>query len=150
LRKSSFFRKIGRLIENLFFPYYVEPYIAVPLNIEHYITASGNTMTRIYFVITSGSSTILGSNIEPFTSINEILNTISHRSYHQCVPYISFNMLLPLKLCVPVNEIPRWSNLITKAVSAATGTGQSNVNVMLKGVQEGVTPIGYVMNWFIG
>jgi len=118
----------------------IEPYIAVPLNTEHYTTISGNIMTRINFVITSGSSLILGSNIEPLTSINDILNTIPYQYYQQCIPYISLNILLKLKLCIPLNEISLWNNLITKAVSAATG--QSNVNLMLKGVDEGVTTTG--------
>jgi len=135
----------------------IEPYNAIPINIEHYITISGNIMTRISFIITSGSSIILGSNIEPLPSINDILNTISYRDYQQCVPYISLNILLRLKLCIPLNEISLWINLITKAVSAATGKiklfiisiqfsflfkGQSDVNIMLKGVQEGVTTTG--------
>ena len=64
---------------------------------------------------------ILGSNIEPLASINDILNTIPFRSYHQCVPYLSLNLLLRLKLCIPFDEISLWINLITKGVSAATG-----------------------------
>ena len=76
-------------------------------------------MTRIYFIITSQSSIILGSNIEPLASINDILNTINYRIYQQCVPYISLNILLPLKLCIPFNEISLWTNLIANAVSAA-------------------------------
>ncbi len=99
----------------------IEPYNAIPINLEHYITISGNIMTRISFIITSGSSIILGSNIEPLPSINDILNTISYRDYQQCIPYISLNILLKLKLCIPVNEISLWINLITKAVSTATG-----------------------------
>jgi hypothetical protein len=78
-------------------------------------------MTRIYFVITSGSSTTLGSNIESLPSINDILKTIPHQYYQQCVPYISSKILLPLKLCIPLNEISLWINLITKGISAATG-----------------------------
>jgi len=78
-------------------------------------------MTRIYFIITSGSSIALGSNIEPLPPINDILNTISYRDYQQCTPYISLNLLLQLKLCIPLNEISLWINLITKAVSAAMG-----------------------------
>jgi hypothetical protein len=115
-------------------------------------------MTRISFIITSGSSIILGSNIEPLPSINDILNTISYRDYQQCIPYIPLNILLRLKLCIPLNEISLWMNLITKAVSAAMSKnklfsfhfdyfffvfkGESNVNIMLKGVQEGVTTTG--------
>lgn len=78
-------------------------------------------MTRISFIITSGSSITLGSNIEPLPSINDILNTISYRNYQQCIPYISLNILLKLKLCIPLNEISSSISLITKAVSAATG-----------------------------
>jgi hypothetical protein len=114
-------------------------------------------MTRISFIIASGLSTILGSNIEPLPSMNDILNTVPYRSYQQCIPYISLHILLQLKLCIPLNEISVWMNLITKAVSTATGKelicsiilmiffvfkGQSNVNIMLKGVQEGVTTTG--------
>ncbi len=97
-------------------------------------------MTRILFMITSGTSTILGSNIEPLPSINEILNTISYRTYQQCLPYISLNILLRLELCIPLNEISLWINLITRAVSAAMN--EADVNIMLKGVQEGVTTTG--------
>jgi hypothetical protein len=78
-------------------------------------------MTRIRFIITSGSSTVLGSNIEPLASITDILNTISYPAYQQCTPFISLNMLLRLRLCIPLNEIPLWTNLIANAVSAATG-----------------------------
>ncbi|CAF2376052.1 unnamed protein product [Rotaria sp. Silwood2] len=144
----------------------IQSYIATPLNIEHYITITGNIMTRIHFVITSESSIILGSNIEPLASINDILNTIPYRYYQQCVPYISLNILLRLKLCIPLNEISLWINLITKAVSAATGKkifvmrniqifnlflffvkkAQSNVNVIFKGAQEGVTTTGQSAN----
>ena len=35
-------------------------------------------------------------------------------------------------------------NLIAKAVSVATSKEQSHVNIMLKGVQEGMTTTGYV------
>jgi hypothetical protein len=94
-------------------------------------------MTRIYFVITSGSSTILGSNIEPLPSINDILKTMS---FQQCVPYISLKILLRLKLCIPLNEISLWINSITNAIAIATG--KSDINIMLKGVQEGVTTTG--------
>jgi len=78
-------------------------------------------MTRIRFIITSGSSIVLGSNIEPLASINDILNTITYRIYQQCVPYISLNMLLPLKFCIPFNQISLWTSLVANAVSAATG-----------------------------
>ncbi|CAF3387595.1 unnamed protein product [Rotaria sp. Silwood1] len=119
-------------------------YTAIPLNIEHYVTVSGDLMTRIRFIITSPSSIILGSNIEPLASINDILNSINYRIYQQCIPYISLNILLPLKLCIPFNEISLWTNLIANAVSAATG--QSSVTVMLKGVQQGVTSTGQPAN----
>lgn len=114
-------------------------------------------MTRISFTITSGGAITLGSNIESLPSIHDILNTVSYRNYQQCIPYLSSNILLKLKLCIPVNEISSWISTITKAVSAATGKkknisinyylydflkGQSNVNIMLKGVQEGVTTTG--------
>src|SRR6202044_3882399 len=82
---------------------------------------------RIYFIITNGLSTTLGSNIEPLPSINDMLNTIPYRSYQQCIPYISLNILLQLKLCIPFNEISLWINLITKAVSAATGNKKKNI-----------------------
>ena len=97
-------------------------------------------MTRISFIITSGPSTILGSNIEPLPSINEIFNIIPHRTFQQCLPYISLNILLRLEFCIPLNEISSWISLITRAVSAAMN--EANVNIMLKGVQEGVTTIG--------
>ncbi|CAF4664359.1 unnamed protein product [Rotaria sp. Silwood1] len=119
-------------------------YTAIPLNIEHYVTVSGDLMTRIRFIITSPSSIILGSNIEPLASINDILNSINYRIYQQCIPYISLNILLPLKLCIPFNEISLWTNLIANAVSAATG--QLSVTVMLKGVQQGVTSTGQPAN----
>lgn len=123
-------------------------------------------MTRIRFIISSGSSIVLGSNIEPLASINDILNTISYRIYQQCTPYISLNILLPLKLCIPFNEISLWTNLIATAVSAATGKilfcfisnkwnnilffiGQSNVIVLLKGVQQGFTTTGYKLFFFV-
>ncbi|CAF3399711.1 unnamed protein product [Rotaria socialis] len=122
----------------------IQLYTAQPLNVEHYLTATGTIMTRIYFVITSESSITLGSNIEPLASINDILNTIIYPDYQQCVPYISLNILLQLELCISINEISLWMNLITKAVS--TATHQSNVNVMLKGVQEGVTTTGQSAN----
>ena len=76
-------------------------------------------MTRISFIITSGSATVLGSNIEPLPSINDILNTIPYRTYQQCRPYISLNILLRLELCIPIKDIPLSINLITKAVSTA-------------------------------
>ncbi|CAF3582391.1 unnamed protein product [Rotaria sordida] len=119
-------------------------YTAIPLNVEHYVTISGDLMTRIRFIITSPSSIILGSNIEPLASINDILNTINYRIYQQCIPYISLNILLPLKLCIPFNEISLWTNLIANAVSAATG--QLSVTVMLKGVRQGVTSTGQPAN----
>jgi hypothetical protein len=68
------------------------------------------------------------------------LNTISYRTYQQCLPYISLNILLRLELCIPLNEISLWINLITRAVSAAMN--EADVNIMLKGVQEGVTTTG--------
>ncbi len=74
--------------------------------------------------------------------MNDILNTVPYRDYQQCRPHISVNILLRLKLCIPLNEISLWVGLVTKAVSAATGNDRSNVNVMLKGVQEGVTTTG--------
>ena len=79
-------------------------------------------MTRIRFVITSGSSVVLGSNIEPLASVNDILQSISYRVYQQCTPYISLNILLTLRLCIPINEISLWTNVIANAVAAATGT----------------------------
>lgn len=85
------------------------------------MTITGELMTRIRFIITSGSSIVLGSNIEPLASINDILNTISFRIYQQCVPYIPLSILLPLRLCIPVNEISLWTNLIANAVAAALG-----------------------------
>jgi hypothetical protein len=78
-------------------------------------------MTRIRFIITSGSSIILGSNIEPLASINDILNTINYPTYQQCTPYISLNILLPLRFCIPFNQISLWTNLVANAVSAALG-----------------------------
>ncbi|UJR35334.1 hypothetical protein I4U23_028095, partial [Adineta vaga] len=121
-----------------------QSYVAIPLRVEHFATISGDLMTRIRFIITSGSSTVLGSNIEPLASVNDILNSVNYRIYQQCTPYISLNILLPLKLCIPFNEISLWTNLIANAVSAATG--QSNVVVMLKGVQAGVTSTGQPAN----
>jgi len=78
-------------------------------------------MTRIHFIITSGSSIVLGSNIEPLASINDILNTINYPTYQQCTPYISLNILLPLRFCIPFNQISLWTNLVANAVSAAIG-----------------------------
>lgn len=120
----------------------LEPYQATPWSLEHYTTLSRTIMTRISFIITSGSSTTLGSNIEPLPSINDLLNTIPYRKYQQCVPYISTSILFQLKLCIPLHEISSWTGLITSAVSTATGKEQSRVNIMLKGVQEGVTTTG--------
>lgn len=115
----------------------LESYTAIPLNIEHHLTMTGTVMTRIFFIITSGSSTTLGSNIEPLPSMNDIFNTIPYRTYQQCVPYLSLDILLRLELCIPLNEIPAWIPTITDAVS--TAMNKENVNIMLKGVQEGVT-----------
>jgi hypothetical protein len=95
--------------------------VAIPLNLEYYVTLSGDLMTRIRFIITSGSSIVLGANIEPLASISDILSTINYRIYQQCTPYISLNILLPLKLCIPFSEIPLWTTLIASAVAAATG-----------------------------
>lgn len=64
---------------------------------------------------------ILGSNIEPLAPINDILNTITYRHYQQCTPHISLNILLQLKLCIPINEILLWTDSIAKAISTATG-----------------------------
>ena len=122
----------------------LEPYKTTAINLEHYTTISGRIMTRISFIITSGPSTVFGSNIEPLPSINDILNTIPSRTYQQCTPYISTSILLQLKLCIPINEISIWMNLIDKAGSVATSKEQSHVNIMLKGVQEGMTTTGYV------
>ncbi|CAF1547561.1 unnamed protein product, partial [Adineta steineri] len=119
-------------------------FVAIPLRVEHFTTISGDLMTRISFIITSGSSVVLGSNIEPLASINDILNAVNYRVYQQCTPYISTSILLPLKLCIPFNEISLWTNLIASAVSIATG--QSSVTVMLKGVQQGVTSTGQPAN----
>lgn len=99
----------------------IESYKAIPIHVEHYLTTTGNIMTRIHFKISSDSSITLGSNIEPLASVNDILSTIPYRSYQQCTPHISLNTLLRLKLCVPLNEISLWTNLITKAISVATG-----------------------------
>ncbi|CAF0904049.1 unnamed protein product, partial [Adineta ricciae] len=122
----------------------IQPYVAVPLTVTHYITIAGAMMTRIEFIITSGPSLILGSNIEPFSSLNDILNMIPYRSYQQCVPYVPLDLLLQLKLCVPFHEISSYINSITKSISIATG--QLNVNIMLKGVREGVTTSGQPAN----
>lgn len=119
-----------------------EPYVAVPLRAKHYATVSGSTMTRIEFIITSASSVVLGSNIEPFASLTDILSSIPHRQYQQCTPYTPLEVLLPLNVCIPLNEISSWLDLITKAVTFATG--QTDVHIMLKGVREGVTTTGYV------
>jgi len=78
-------------------------------------------MTRIRFVVTSGSSIVLGSNIEPLPSISDILSTITYRIYQQCTPYISTNILLPLQICIPLNQISLWTNAIANAVSVVTG-----------------------------
>jgi hypothetical protein len=98
-----------------------ENYVAMPLNVEHFVTITGELMTRIRFIITSGSSTVLGTNIEPLASVNDILRTIDFRLYQQCTPYISSNILLALRLCIPMNEISRWTNLIANAIATATG-----------------------------
>ncbi|CAF2104402.1 unnamed protein product [Rotaria magnacalcarata] len=121
-----------------------QTYTAIPLSVEHFVTISGDLMTRIRFIITSQSSIVLGSNIEPLASINDMLNTNNYQIYQQCVPYISLNILLPLNICIPFNEISLWTNLIASAVSAATG--QSSVTVMLKGIQQGVTSTGQPAN----
>ncbi len=99
----------------------IESYVAVPLSLQYYVTNSGDLMTRISFIINSGTSLVLGSNIEPLASVTDILSTISYRIYQQCTPYIPLNMLLPLTLCIPFNQISLWTNLIASAVSAATG-----------------------------
>lgn len=103
----------------LFLP--TEIYQAIPLSVENYVTLTGDLMTRIRFIIASGSSITLGSNIEPLASVSDILSSINYRLYQQCTPYISFNMLLPLRLCIPVTDISLWTTLIASAVSAATG-----------------------------
>ena len=103
------------------------------------MTVSGLVMTRIFFVIHSESIATLGFNIEPLAPIHDILQTMVYHHYEQCTPYTPLNILLPLRLCVPITEIPSKISLISRAVSAAIG-GRSNVSVMLKGVQEGVTP----------
>ncbi len=46
--------------------------MAIPINVEHYVTMTGNVMTRIRFIITSGSSIVLGSNIEPLAPMYTI------------------------------------------------------------------------------
>jgi hypothetical protein len=99
----------------------IEGYVAIPLSLNYYVTISGDLMTQISFIITSGSSIVLGSNIEPLASITDILSTINYRIYQQCTPYIPLNILLPLTLCIPFNQISLWTNLIASAVSAATG-----------------------------
>ena len=132
------FFQTGKYAIDVFFT--IEPYVAVPLTVTHYITTAGAMMTRIEFIITSGPSLILGSNIEPFSSLNDILNMIPYHSYQQCVPYVPLDLLLQLKLCVSFHEISSYMNSITKAISIATG--QLNVNIMLKGVREGVTTSG--------
>lgn len=96
--------------------------MAIPLSVENYVTISGDLMTRIRFIITSGSSMVLGANIEPLASVDEILRTITFRLYQQCTPYISLNILLSLRLCIPINEISLWTGLIANAVAAATGS----------------------------
>jgi hypothetical protein len=78
-------------------------------------------MTRIRFIIASGSSIILGLNIESLASINDICNTINYRIYQQCIPYIPSNILLPLRFCIPFNEIALWTNLVANTVPVATG-----------------------------
>lgn len=78
-------------------------------------------MTRIRFIITSQSSIVLGSNIEPLASVNDILSTINYQAYQQCTPYIPLTILLPLKFCIPFEQISLWTNLVANAVSAATG-----------------------------
>ena len=103
------------------FRHRIENYVAIPLRVENYVTISGDLMTRIRFIITSGSSMVLGANIEPLASVDEILRTINFRLYQQCTPYISLNILLSLRLCIPMNEISLWTGLIASAVAAATG-----------------------------
>lgn len=100
---------------------YLENYLAVPLAVEHFATITGDLMTRIRFIITSGSSIVLGANVEPLAPLNDILRTIDFRIYQQCIPYISTNILLPLKMCIPMNEISSWTNLVANAVATATG-----------------------------
>jgi hypothetical protein len=120
---------------------FLETYVAIPLAVEHYMTISGRVMTRIFFVINSESIATLGFNIEPLAPIHDILATMAYHHYQQCTPYMPLNILLPLRLCVPIKEISSKVNLISRAVSAVIG-GRSNVSVILKGVQEGVTPTG--------
>ena len=107
----------------LFF-FHSESYVAIPLNVEHFVTNTGEMITRIRFIISSGSSIVLGANIEPLASVNDILRTIDFRIYQQCAPYIPLSILLPLNLCIPVNEISLWTTLITNAVATATGKTQ--------------------------
>lgn len=92
------------------------------MSVEHYVTLAGDLMTRIRFIITSGSSIVLGSNIEPLASISDILRTVNFRIYEQCTPYISLDILLRLRMCIPMNEISLWTNVIANAVAVATGT----------------------------
>jgi hypothetical protein len=99
----------------------LEPYMAVPLNIEHYVTRSNTIMTRIYFIIRSESSIILGSNIEPLLSVENILKSIPHVYYQQCTPFVSFTDLFPLRICIPFDEISSHIELISRGVIAATG-----------------------------
>lgn len=99
----------------------VESYSAVPLNIEHFLTIAGSVMTRISFVIRSGTTITLGSNVEPLASVDDMLKTITYRSYQQCTAYIALKILLPLQICVPFDEISSAIPLITEAVSTATG-----------------------------
>ena len=72
--------------------------------------------------------------------MNDIFNTIPYRTYQQCVPYLALDILLRMELCIPLNEIPSWINVITDAVS--TAMKKNTVNIMLKGVQEGLTTTG--------
>ena len=138
LKRKSQFNPNEYCNQRPFYP--IESYTAIPLNIEHHLTITGTVMTRIFFIITSGSSTTLGSNIEPLPSMNDIFNTIPYRTYQQCIPYLSLDILLRLELCISLNEIPSWIKTITDAVS--TAMNKENINIMLKGVQEGVTTAG--------
>lgn len=155
----SFQKRIfEKLATDLLTSHTPEFYTAIPLSVEHYVTQTGDLMTRIRFMITGGSSIVLGSNIEPLASVSDILRTVNFRIYQQCIPYISLDILLRLRLCIPINEIALWTNVIANAVAAATGRsskepswtivaqifllGQTNVVVMFKGVEPSITSAG--------
>ena len=130
-------------------------FVAEPLDIEHAVTRTGRVMTRLSFVIRKNRSVLLGSNIEPLLPINELLQTVPHLQYQQCSPLIPLEKLVPIKLCIPFNEIAATIQMISTDLSRISSSVLRDVNVLrtcsvdswniqmiLKGWQEGINSTG--------